>query len=144
MKASIQQDGCFLFIEMRQKTASFTKGERLCGVKTINNLFSGGRPLNVPPLKLVCRVMPEDPSLETVRVLISVPKRYFRKAVDRNLIKRRIREAYRHNKQPLISSLQGSGKRIDLAVIWNETFIPSYGDTERCIKEMIIKLSHLK
>lgn len=144
MKASIRPDRCFLFIKMRQKTASFTKGERLCGVKVINDLFSDGRPLYVPPLKLICRVMPGDPLLEPVRVLISVPKRHFRKAVDRNLIKRRIREAYRHNKQPLISSLQDSGKRIDLALIWNDTIIPSYDDTERCIKEMIVKLSHLK
>ncbi len=144
MKASIRPDRCFLFIKMRQKTASFTKGERLCGVKTINDLFSGGRPLYVPPLKLICRVMPEAPSLEPVRVLISVPKRYFKKAVDRNLIKRRIRESYRHNKLPLISSLQGSGNRIDLAIIWNDTSILSYNDTESCIKEMIVKLSHLK
>ncbi len=129
---------------MRQKGASFTKGERLCGVRAINDLFSGGRPLNLPPLRIIYRVMPGDPSITPVRVLISVPKRYFRKAVDRNLIKRRIREAYRQNKIPLINSLQGSCKHIDMAIIWNDTSIQSYDVTERCVKEMIGKLMHLK
>ena len=128
---------------MRQKRASFTKGEKLCGVRAINDLFSGGRPLNLPPLKIIYRVIPEDPSLTPVRVLISVPKRYFRKAVDRNLIKRRIREAYRQNKIPLIDSLKVSGKHIDMAIIWNDTSIQPYDVTERCVKEMIGKLMHL-
>ena len=128
---------------MKQKAASFAKGEKLCGVKTISELFSAGRPLNLPPLRIIYRVTPEDPSLETVRVLISVPKRYFRKAVDRNLIKRRIREAYRQNKTVLISSLYDSGKRCDLAIIWNDTVIQPYALTEKCVKEMIGKLSRL-
>ena len=128
---------------MKQKAASFTKGEKLCGVRAISELFSEGRPLNLPPLRIIYRVTPADPSLEAVRVLISVPKRYFRKAVDRNLIKRRIREAYRQNKTVLISSLSGSGKRCDLAIIWNDTVIQPYALTEKCVKEMIGKLSRL-
>jgi ribonuclease P protein component len=129
---------------MRRKEASFTKGERLCGVKAISDLFSAGRIFNLTPLRIIYWVMPESPSREPVRVLISVPKRYFKKAVDRNLIRRRIREAYRQNKTSLINSLQGSGKHIDLAIIWNDTAIQSYDITERSVKEMIGKLSHLK
>ena len=128
---------------MKQKAASFTKGEKLCGVRAISELFSEGRPLNLPPLRIIYRITPEDPSLKPVRVLISVPKRYFRKAVDRNLIKRRIREAYRQNKPVLISSLSDSGRRCDLAIIWNDTVIQPYALTEKCVKEMIVKLSRL-
>lgn len=128
---------------MKQKAASFTKGEKLCGVRAISELFSEGRPLNLPPLRIIYRVTPADPALEPVRVLISVPKRYFRKAVDRNLIKRRIREAYRQNKPVLISSLSDSGKRCDLAIIWNDTVIQPYALTGKCVKEMIGKLSRL-
>lgn len=128
---------------MKQKAASFTKGEKLCGVKAISELFSAGRTLNLPPLRVIYMVTPEDPSLKPVRVLISVPKRYFRKAVDRNLIKRRIREAYRQNKPVLISSFTGTGKRCDLAIIWNDTVIQPYALTGKCVKEMIEKLSHL-
>jgi len=129
---------------MVQKGASFTKGEKLCGVRAINDLFSGGRTINLPPLRIIYRVLPGDPSLEPARVLISVPKRYFRKAVDRNLIKRRIREAYRQNKLPLIDSLTGNCKHIDIAIIWNDTSIQPYDVTRRCVKEMIGKLIHLK
>jgi len=128
---------------MKQKAASFTKEEKLCGVKAISELFSAGRTLNLPPLRVIYRITPADPSLKTVRVLISVPKRYFRKAVDRNLIKRRLREAYRQNKPVLISSLTGTGKRCDLAIIWNDTVIQPYAFTGKCVKEMIEKLSHL-
>jgi len=144
MEASILPDRCFLFIKMRQTGATFTKGEKLCGVRAINDLFSEGRSLNVPPLRIIYRVMPGDPSPEPVRVLISVPKRHFRKAVDRNLIKRRIREAYRQNKLPLVNSLPESGKHIDMAIIWNDTAIQSYDITVRSVKEAIGKLMHLK
>ena len=101
-----------------------------------------GRTLYLPPLKVIYNLLPASTSAEPVRVLISVPKRHFKKAVDRNLIKRRIREAYRQNKMPLISSLSASSKSINLAIIWNNTAIQSYNITENCIKEMIEKLSH--
>ncbi len=105
--------------------------------------FQEAGPLFCRLLRLFTGSSPEDPSLEPVRVLISVPKRYFRKAVDRNLIKRRIREAYRQNKLPLAGFLTGSGKRMDVAIIWNDTVIQPYALTEKCVKEMIGKLSRL-
>jgi ribonuclease P protein component len=129
---------------MRQKQASFTKGERLCSVTAVRDLFAAGSTLSIPPLRIIYRIMPEDKASVPVRVLISVPKRYFRKAVQRNLIRRRIREAYRKNKITLINTFSGSGNHLDLAIIWNDTAIHPYNVTERCIKEMTEKLSHLK
>jgi ribonuclease P protein component len=129
---------------MRQKTASFTKGERLCGVKTVSRLFAEGKTLTLPSLRIIYSIMPVDNALQPVRVLISVPKRYFRKAVDRNLVRRRIKEAYRKNKTPLINALSESGKRLDLAIIWTDAVIRQYADTERSVTEMVQKLSHLK
>ncbi|MGB8358241.1 MAG: ribonuclease P protein component [Bacteroidales bacterium] len=128
---------------MKQKEASFTKGERLCGVKAISDLFSTGRALYLPPLRIVYQIMPEDSSLEPARVLVSVPKRNFKKAVDRNLIRRRVKEAYRKNKMPLIRSLFAGNKHIDLAILWVDNAIQPYDIAERSIKEMIVKLSHL-
>jgi ribonuclease P protein component len=128
---------------MRQKEASFAKGERLCGVKTISELFSAGRSLNMPPVRVIYRIMPENSLQEPARVLVSVPKRNFKKAVDRNLIRRRVKEAYRQNKTPLIKALNAGSRRIDLAILWNDDAILPYDITEKCIKEMIVKLSHL-
>lgn len=131
------------FLKMRQKTAAFTKGERLCGVKAISGLFAEGKTLTLPPLRIIYSISPSDNAFQPVRILISVPKRYFRKAVDRNLIRRRIREAYRKNKMPLVTALSESGKRIDLAIIWTDTVMRPYSETERTIIEMVKKLSHL-
>ena len=129
---------------MRRKPASFAKGERLCGIKAISRLFAEGKSMAFPPLRVIYAIMPGDTELQPARVLISVPKRHFRKAVDRNLIRRRIREAYRKNKMPLVSSLAEAGKRIELAIIWTDTKIRPYSETERSVIEMVQKLSRLK
>lgn len=76
---------------------TFGKAERLTGKKAIEYLFSKGTTLFEYPFKIFLLV--ELPSTISVnRVLVSVPKRLFKKAVDRNLIKRKIKEGYRKNK----------------------------------------------
>ncbi|MRR18606.1 ribonuclease P protein component [bacterium] len=129
---------------MKKEDASFTKGERLYGVKAISELFSGGRTINLPPLRIIYRIMPADEAHLPVRVMISVPKRHFRKAVDRNLIRRRIRETWRKNKTPLSDMVSGSGRRIEVAIIWNDTVIIPFDETEKAVKDAIGRLTHLK
>lgn len=128
---------------MRRKPASFTKGERLCGIKAISRLFAEGKSMAFPPLRVIYVILPGDKEFQTARVLVSVPKRYFRKAVDRNLIRRRIKEAYRKNKMPLVRFMSEAGKRIEIAIIWTDTVIRSYSETERSVIEMVQKLSRL-
>ena len=128
---------------MAEKTESFKKGERLCGVKTVSELFAGGTSFIAAPLRVVYRIMPAAEAVATVRVLISIPKREFRKAVDRNLIRRRIREAYRKNKSLLTNALSEKGKRMDIALIWIDSAMRTYKETEICIKEIIQRLSRL-
>lgn len=76
---------------------TFKKSERLCSKKLIKELFTEGSSFYLYPLKTIHLPAPADS--EVHQLLISVPKRNFKKAVDRNKIKRRIREAYRLNKQ---------------------------------------------
>jgi len=128
---------------MKQKKESFSKRERLCGIKAVSELFAGGRTINMPPLRVVYRVISSDESLPPLRVLISVPKRNFKKAVDRNLIRRRIKEAWRKNKQPLMM-MPEKGKRLELALLWIDTEIRTYDDIEKCVIEVMGRLSHLK
>jgi ribonuclease P protein component len=73
---------------------SFGKSERLSGQKLIDTLFSDGKSYVVPPFRIVWFKY-EITGVFPVRLLISVSKKKIKKAVDRNLIKRRIREAYR-------------------------------------------------
>jgi ribonuclease P protein component len=76
---------------------SFRKEERLSKEKDIQELFKKGSSFYLYPFKIILRVNPDKSFLQH-QVLISVPARNFKRAVDRNLLKRRIREAYRLNK----------------------------------------------
>lgn len=78
-------------------TRSFRKSERLGSRKTITNLFEKGRSLSSFPLR-VYWLINDAPGNPKHQVMISVPKRNFPLAVHRNLMKRRMREAYRLEK----------------------------------------------
>ena len=129
---------------MTQTNASFSKGERLCGIKAVSELFSGGRTLNLPPLRIIYRILPSDENYQRVRVLVTVPRRQFKKAVDRNLIRRRIKEAWRSDKSPLTEAVERTDSRLELAIIWNDTVIRSYDETSKSVKEAIGRLTRLK
>lgn len=78
---------------------SLQKKERLCSVSAIENLIRGGRYLSSGPLRCcyLMRSATEDDEPK-IRIVVSVPKKFFKRAVRRNLLKRRIREAYRLQK----------------------------------------------
>jgi ribonuclease P protein component len=82
---------------------TFGKSEKLCSKKLIKELFNRGSSFYVYPFKVI--FLPNlDQNVSEHQLLISVPKRIFKKAVDRNLIKRRISEAYRLNKKSFPAS----------------------------------------
>lgn len=81
---------------------SFPKSERLCSRKAIEALFaSGNRSFTAFPLRVVYR------QAEETQLLISVSKRHFKHAVDRNRAKRQIREAWRLNRDILTATNTG-------------------------------------
>lgn len=97
------------------------KSERLSSKAVIDRLFSGGNgSMAAFPLRAVWMVSEcsqDSAAVPLVRMMISVPKKRFHHAVDRNRMKRQVREAFRLNKQKLWSVLEGTGKRIDIAFI---------------------------
>lgn len=78
---------------------SFSKSEKLIGKKKIGELFRRGSFFYLDNFQIRHQLATSDSNHH--QVIISVPKRTFKRAVDRNLLKRRIREAYRLNKHLL-------------------------------------------
>ncbi|MHC0444469.1 ribonuclease P protein component [Flavobacterium sp. 3-218] len=83
---------------------TYPKNERLKSKTTIGLLFSEGKSVSKYPLRLVYR-QAEANSEEQTKVGVSVSKKYFKKAVDRNYFKRVLRETYRLNKHLLLDNL---------------------------------------
>ena len=79
---------------------TLSKNERLCGLTAVGNLFEHGKGLSVGCLRVKYLVRAGSPE-EPARIVVSVPKRSFKRAVKRNLLKRRIRESYRRQKSIL-------------------------------------------
>lgn len=99
------------------KKFGFTKEERLTGKKRIEKLFLKGHSFQSGFLRVYWEN--NGSSAKTpAQLLISVPKKKFKLAIDRNRIKRMIREAYRLNKNELITDLKSNGKQIQFAVIF--------------------------
>jgi ribonuclease P protein component len=84
---------------------TYPKSERLKSKTTIDLLFSTGKSVSKYPLRLVY-VPVELPEEELIKMGVSVSKKYFKKAVDRNYFKRVLRETYRLNKQLLLPTGQ--------------------------------------
>lgn len=106
-------------------TNGFPKSERLCSKKLIEALFEGGhKSMSAYPIRAVFMPIPDDRTQETqqqkqpkTQIMISVSKRHFKHAVDRNCVKRQLREAYRQNKHLLLEKLQ-EDQRLAIAFIW--------------------------
>jgi ribonuclease P protein component len=118
---------------------TFDKFERLCSTKIITGLFESGNSFYTSLFKVVWGQSPvalPGPA----QVAFSVSKKGFRLAVNRNLIKRRMREAYRKNKSTLYEHLTSENIQIAFIVILRGNTVPDYLTIEKSMNEMINKL----
>jgi ribonuclease P protein component len=90
--------------------ATFRKHERLTGRDRLKLVATRGAAVNVQPFRLVGLVMPLD-TVAPAQVAFAVPKRHVRLAVDRNRVRRHMREAYRLNKHRWYERLQQAGSQ---------------------------------
>ena len=117
-----------------------TKEERLCNKKLIDKLFHNGSSFLCYPFK-ASWLYTDEPQLYPVQILFSVSKKRYKRAVDRNLIKRRMREAYRLKKQQyLYDVLNGADKKIMLSLGYIGKEIAPYDFTEKKMRKLLIQL----
>jgi len=125
-----------------QLNNKFSKHEKLKSKKTIDLLFSKGKSFNSNPIRVVY-LNKQDLTTIPANVGVAVPKKNIKLAVNRNLIKRRIREAYRLNNHTFKSKLIKNEIGLDLMFIYNSKQILSYNEIEDKIKVILTRLTEL-
>lgn len=123
----------------KQVAQTFRKGERLCSKLLTDQLFANHRSLFVHPFKLLW-METELQGDYPAQVLVTASKKHYKKAVDRNYIKRLLREAYRKNKASLYDILHQQKKQVALAILCVNREKLSYADTEEKIVLLLQKL----
>lgn len=111
---------------------TFPKAEKLCSDTAIERLFTDGQSVAKFPLRAVYHQNDSD----VTRVLISVSKKRFHHAVDRNRVKRLVREAYRLNKQ-----LLNVPQTLDLAFIFIGNKLPDYNAITKSVITIIERIN---
>ncbi|MBN8821250.1 MULTISPECIES: ribonuclease P protein component [unclassified Spirosoma] len=125
---------------------TFPKSERLCSKKTLGELFKKGsaavKTFYLFPFRVLYLPQPDPTSnVSLPAIVITVPKRTFKRAVDRNLIRRRVREAYRLHKELFQTEnpLAGSATPGYIAFLYTAKQIISFEEIEKGMKLAIAK-----
>ncbi len=114
---------------------SYPKQQKLKGTKAIDALFSSGKSIAKYPLRLVYVASEKD-----VQFGVSVSKKYFKKAVDRNYIKRLMRENYRLQKK-ILSDMD---KPLNLMMLYQSKDLPSFSEIESKTMLLFKKLAEIQ
>jgi ribonuclease P protein component len=120
---------------------TFSKPERLSSKIAIDELFAGGaKSFSVFPLRVVYLPIAKREGMSSVSLLISVPKKRFKRAVKRNRVKRQIREAYRKHKELLLNAYQNEEQNLMLAVIYLSDRLVDSSEIEEKLATLLVRI----
>ena len=108
---------------------TFRKSERLCSRKILETLTAKGRNIHAPPFRLTWLVSPLTKEVPA-QIAFAVPKRNLKRAVDRNRMKRLMREAFRKNKSGIYAFITDRGISVALLLVYTGKETIAYSDTE--------------
>jgi ribonuclease P protein component len=117
---------------------TFKKGERLCSKKIIDKLFADGSSFLSYPVKTVY-LRGDLPTDFPVQAAFSVSKKNYKRALERNIIKRRMRESYRTNKHSLYKNCDG---QLAVFFIYVGKEILDYQKVEAGMKKALVRLQN--
>ena len=124
--------------------SSFTlsKEERISSRKLIDQLFNGGRSHSMSAFPLRAVYMSTELSGVPASMLVSVPKRHFKRAVKRNRVKRQVREAYRKHRQIITEKVSGqTGGTIAIAFIWMDGKLLDTAEVEKRMVNLLNRIA---
>jgi ribonuclease P protein component len=124
---------------------NLTKQERVCSKLLIDRLFNGGKShsMSAYPLRVVYMYMQADDVTDDepkTQLLVSVPKKCFKRAVKRNRVKRQVREAYRRNRD-VVAEKVADGCSLVMAFIWLDSKLYDTAVVEAKMKNLIQRVS---
>jgi ribonuclease P protein component len=119
---------------------TFRKPERLVSKIAFEQLLKDGKSFHEFPVRVIWKEMPL-PTPYPLQVAFSVPKRIFKRAVDRNRVKRLLRESYRKNKVLIQPFLSGKNKQYAVLFVYTGKKLPDYADVQQRMISILQQLA---
>jgi ribonuclease P protein component len=134
-------DGAFCYFTVMAKPFGFGKKEKLKSRKQIDDLFATGKSFAIFPIRVTYKLLPADEQVP-LQVAVTASKKNFKKAVERNRIKRLLREAYRLQKAETVELFRQRGQKAHVFFMYTDKTIASFDEIRAAMGKCLKRLQH--